>query len=71
MAIMMPWMLCLVQVMFTLIIWAVVAPNLVGLRWLVSAPVFDEQWEAILVTENKQDPEGEPPATVRRDFFLR
>ena len=64
MSIMMPWMLYSVQVMFSLIVWATVAPNLSGLRWLVSAPGSEHQWDAIEIVDRQDDPDGDPPTTV-------
>ena len=71
-SIMMPVMLFIVQVMFSLIIWQMVAPNLVGLRWLVSAPGFERQWDAIQILDRADDPDASPPTPVRTGgSFLR
>ena len=43
-----------------------IAPYLVGLRWLVSAPGFDQQWDALEIIDRREDPDDEPPTTVRR-----
>ena len=66
MSIMMPGMLYLVQVIFSLIVWQMIGPSLVGLRWLVSAPGCERQWDAIEIIDRREDPDDEPPTIVSR-----